>query len=364
MISYFTKQYQAVPALMQLNMRLPGKFVSTRSSTINALKKVYPEAVTIKYTEKLGKFSAGYRALEKSKAIVTGSPNKNLLYIFNAKKYMVFHGTYALMAKDEIEGLSHFDHLCVIGPRMSETLQNSGYESKMLMTGYLPFLEFPQRDALSRLQLLEAMCLDPGKQTLIYLPMGRPFSSWDLMAEKLIIEVPKKYNLILRPHPSQSVTARLHDKLNFLRIKQLCRQRGNAILDLSSYKLSQLYAIADAVISDGASCPEESMYYDLPQIFVETDRYSRHIIKQVASSKNLSTSYIEKLLDIYNCGISITPVSPNLPRILDEIIEKSDAFRANRLSYFTWVFGSKNPMGVEQLINQLKSSQAGQPTTN
>jgi len=354
MIVYFTKQYQAVPALMQLYLGTGGIFVSTRGSTVKAIRKVYPDVPVVKLNERFGRFSAGERSLRKADLIITGSPNRELLERYHARKCMVFHGTYAFMAQEEIDGLAHFDIICAIGPRMQQALQGTGLESKIIVSGYLPFMEFPPRDAAARAEYLKRLCLSPQNKTLLYLPRGRPYGSWDIMAERLLRQMPNTYNLILRPHPSQSVTARIRDHFRFMHLHRLCRKRGNALLDLTTCKLSTLLSVADLVISDGASSPEEALFYDLPQVFIESAGSSPTAIAAMMRKKKLSEDYIEKLLTIYRCGKSITPEMPDMLVVIEAAMAESEHYRPHREAYFSWVFGDKEMVKQQQLIQQLR----------
>lgn len=279
--------------------------------------------------------------MQQASLIITGSPNQDLLHRYPGKKCMVFHGTYAFMAQEEIDSLGHFDTLCVIGPRMQEALDNAGLTSKIVASGYLPFMDFPQRNTVERAQHLQKLGLDPQQNTLLYLPRGYPYGSWDVMAEQLLRQIPREYNLILRPHPSQSVTARIHDKFGFMRLSRLCRERGNALLDLAACKLSTLFSISDLVISDGASSPEEALFYDLPLVFVENSGSSPAAITSMMRGKRLSENYIEKLLTIYQCGMSITPDSMDISRIIASSLAESERFRPYREQFFHWVFGDR-----------------------
>lgn len=355
MLAYFTKQYQAVPALMQLYRRLGGTFVSNRSSTIRAIHQVYPQTATNWYLEKLGRFSSGHRLLRQSQVIVTGSPNKTILSQFSAKKYMVFHGTYAFMAQEEIAGLGHFDHIAVIGPRMLEALAGSRLESKIILSGYLPFLEFPEKNVAQRAGFLQKLGLDADLPTLLYLPRGRPYGSWDVMAQKLLREIPNRYNLILRPHPSQSVTARVRDKFGFMKLQRMATARKNAFIDLTACNLARLFAVGDLVISDGASSPEESLYYDLPQVFVESVGSSPTAIARMMRNKQLTEDYIEQLLTIYECGTRITPASTDIARVIDQALQDSTRYKPQRQRYFRWVFGEPNVGHEADLIRSLAS---------
>ena len=353
MIVYLTKQYQAVPALWPLYQALGGEFVTTRPSTKRALRRVYPGTPVTLLRESFGRFSRGDKLLRQAKAIVTGSPNRALLSRYLADKYMVFHGTYAFISDEEIAGLRHFDHVCAIGPRMYESLMASDLQEKVILSGYLPFLDFPQRTSELRQKFLTQVGLSPEAETVLYLPRGKPYGSWNVMAEKLVRETPSHYNLILRPHPSQSVTARLKDWLSFMRIKKLCQERGRALLDLTSCKLSTLFAVANLVITDGASSPEEALYYDLPLLFVESTGSSPDAIAAMMRRKKLTEEYISKILTIYNCGMRISPDDHRLSHVISMSIIEAERFKMHREKYFKWVFGDRGTDRQKKFINQL-----------
>jgi CDP-glycerol glycerophosphotransferase (TagB/SpsB family) len=354
MIAYLTKQYQAVPALMQLYAGVGGVFITTRASTRRAIKRVYPGTRVAMLHESLGRFSAGGRAMRQSSAIITGSPNRELLSRYYAPKYMVFHGTYAYMTRPGTNLLRHFDHICVIGPRMAEMLADSGMQDKLVAAGYLPFLEFPERTPAGREKSLIKIGLDPANRTLLYMPRGKPYGSWDVMAEKLLREVPSEYNLILRPHPSQSVTIRFWDRVGFMHLEGLSRKRGNAMIDLADNPLSTLFSVSDLLLSDGASAPEESLYYDLPQVFIESEGSSRKAIASMLRKQGHEENYIERLLSIYHCGKSITPESRNMEQLLETAMQDSDLYRPYRKAYFNWVFGERGVEKQHRLIDTLK----------
>lgn len=352
MIAYFTKQYQAVPALMPLHEALGGEFVTTRPSTRRALRRVYPDAPVTLLRESLGRRSRGDALLRRADAIVTGSPNRALLSRYAARKYMVFHGTYALLSQADIEAMRHFDHICVIGPRMVELLAASDLQEKLIPSGYLPFLDFPERTPELKRNFLTRAGLAPEGKTLLYLSMGKPYGSWDVMAEKLLRQVPRRYNLILRPHPSQSVTGRLKDRLGFRHLQRLCRERGNALLDLASCKLSTLFAIGDLVIADGASTAEEALYYDLPLLFVEGMWFSPDRIADL--SKKFPAEYIEKLFSLSECGMKMPREEKNVPQLIESSLAEADRYRARRQAYFEWVFGDRDRVRQEKLIEHLR----------
>src|SRR3989344_5199844 len=242
MIAYLTKQFQAVPALMAIYREIGGHFVTTRSNTVKAIKQYNPQASVIKYTEKLGRFSSGYKTLDKADVILTGGPYRNILSQFNARKYMIFTGTTpALTALDIRENHAHFDRLCAIGPRMLRTIEKSGVNVEVMQTGYFPFLNFPERDNEKRKALLESVELDGGRRNVVYLPRGKPNGSFDLMMPNFLQGMPgADFNFIVRPHPSQSVKLHLRDRLLFMAMQKEVRRHKNVYLDLNYFRLSDL----------------------------------------------------------------------------------------------------------------------------
>ena len=168
MISYFTKQFQAVPALMSLQRELGGAFVSTRANTLHAIHQHYPQTELHRIHNLWPKCSKGYAKLLASELIVTGSPNNGLLKQFSAKKYMVFHGTFAPLSVTEAKVMAHFDHLCVLGPRMMHVIEQAGLAHKASYSGYLPFLENPEKNQNARSIFLQNLGLNPANKTLLY----------------------------------------------------------------------------------------------------------------------------------------------------------------------------------------------------
>lgn len=353
MIVCFTKQYQAVPALAPICRETGAPLVSTRGSTPKAIRKTHPDIATAKLRTFWPHGGRGGKLLAQADLIVTGALNRRLLSPYQARKCMVFHGTYAFMAHKEIDDLRHFDIVCVIGPRMQQILQHAEIKAELVDAGYLPFLDFPRREETRRRSFLQTVGLDPHNPTLLYLPRGKPYGSWNVMAEKLIRAVPHHYNLILRPHPSQSVTARLRDRLGYLRLARLARNRGNCLLDLTSHPLASLFSVADLVLSDGASSPEEALFYDIPQIFIESRGSSPDAIATMMRNKKISEDYIEKLLTIYQCGKRVTPDDRDITSTIESAMVDADGYRPQREAYFRWVFGERSLNRQQRLIQQL-----------
>ncbi len=357
MIAYLTKQFQAVPALMAIYREVGGHFVTTRSNTLKAIKQNNPQASVIKYTEKLGRFSSGYKVLDKAEVILTGGPYRNILSQFGARKYMIFTGTTpALTALDIRENHAHFDKLCAIGPRMLRTIEKSGVDVEIMQTGYFPFLDFPEEDNEKRKVLLESVRLDGNKKNVVYLPRGKPNGSFDLMMPNFLQAMPDAdFNFIVRPHPSQSVKLHLRDRLLFMSMQNQIMQHKNVFLDLNYFRLSDLLSMADLVITDGNSPAEESLFYDTPQILVETDRLSRKSISNTMQKNAASAEDIELALRIYDNGPIITPNDQALGSLIERAITDAPQYAAARSANFEFVFGDRDFKRQYALIHELRA---------
>lgn len=355
MITYLTKQFQAVPALMAIYNQIGGRFVSTRKNTIRAIQKDNPNVQISKYIEKLGKYSSGYRYLDQSQAIVTGAPYRNILSKFHGKKYMIFTGTTpSLTVKQIQEDHAHFDKLCVIGPRMMRTVRQANLTCEIVQAGYFPFLSFPDRKSLNSQAILTQAGIDTTRKTVLYLPRGEPFGSFDMMMPEFAAKFAQAdMNLIVRPHPSQSVKLHLRDRVRFLLMSRNIKQNGNIFMDMNYFKLSDLLAMADLVITDGNSPAEESLFYDVPQILIETQRLSRKTITDSMKNHQSSDDDIALALRIYDNGPIATPQDDILAKV-HEAMASAQSYSAARESNFSFVFGERGFNSQQAIIEELR----------
>lgn len=339
--AYFSKMFQAVAPLMEVQKHAGGVFVSSRNSTISAAKKLYPDVEMAKYCSWFTRLSQGYKALDHASVIVTGAAGRNILSQFSAKSCMVFHGTYTYLSKDKLKLNTHYDLLAIIGPRMRRTVDRCRDELGLntVEIGYLPFGSFPEKAEALKASNFRDLGLNPDKKTIVYMPGGKPYGSWMAMAEKIVLETPKEFNLILRPHPSQGLTSRHDDRQSFKRVSALAKLRSDTLLDLSLCTLSQLFSIADLMITDGTSPAEESLFYDVPQMFIKSPLWSKDIIRDI-HGEAMYADDLEQILTLFECGITYDTES--LPPYASAVYEASnmaESFRKQRNEYFSWVFG-------------------------
>lgn len=359
-VAYFSKMFQAVPHLAQVHSALPGTFVTTRRSTLNAAKKHYPDMPATKYSRLLGGLAKGNRALEAAEVIVSGSPYREFLGDYPTKrKCSVFHGTYMMLSRDALEKNSHYDLLCVIGPRMQTMIDRFAPElmANSVMTGFLPFCEYPEPTPSLRQATLSRLGLDPAKRTIVYTPSRRGVGSWDVVAERLVETAPAEFNLILRPHPSQALTGRAKDRASFRRVRASAKARTNTLLDLTSEPLSLLLAICDLVVSDANSPAEESLFYDRPLLLLESDNLSKDVLIDLGTRERMHPDDLEKLLTLFDCGPTLRAnptMDFSIP--LNEALTSAHTFAECRNDYFSWVFGSRDRLANVRVAEAIKKN--------
>lgn len=357
-VVYFSKMFQAVPHLAQVASQLPGTFVSTRRSTLQATRRLYPTLDTARHLRWLGPFSQGARLLKQADVIVTGSPYRSFLQPYHAKKCTVFHGTYMMLSKQALLANSHFDLLCVTGPRMQQMIQRFAPEISLntVVTGFLPFCEFPAASAEQRQQTLTKLKLNPELKTVVYTSSRRGEGSWDLVAEQLVKTTPSSFNLVLRPHPSQSLTPRRADRASFRRVIQLAAARPNTLVDLTSHPLPSLLSVADLLISDANSPAEESLFYDVPQLFIETALYSADLIRTQAIREGMNEEDTARMLTLYECGPRQFVVGPmSYAELIERSIADAPLHAKQRAAYFSWVFGERDQCAHQRVAQAIRT---------
>lgn len=362
---YFSKMFQAVPQLMEVHKFAGGVFVSNRRSTLDAVHKLYPDVELARYRSWFKQYNAGFKAMKTASAIITGAPTPVILSEFSAVKAMVFHGTYMLLSKSSLQQLDHFDLLCTIGPRMRKTIDRYRDElqlKQVVESGYLPFGSFPEKSATLTQANLTRLGLSPQKKTVVYMPWGKPHGSWLQMAERIVRETPREFNLILRPHPSQGLTARREDLASFKRVFALCAERPHTLLDINTSPLSQLFSLADLMVTDGTSPAEESLFYDVPQLFIQTPLWSEDVIRAHAEKNHIPEDEITEYLDLFKCGTSFDiRRDTDFSQAVHAATESGASLQTQRQAYFNWIFGLRDRQAgtrVQQAVLNLINSSA------
>jgi CDP-glycerol glycerophosphotransferase (TagB/SpsB family) len=257
-----------------------------------------------------------------------------------------------------MQELNHFDLLCFIGPRMREMA--SAYPSlphtTIVETGFLPFDEFPERTQAHKASLLASMHLSPALKTILYTPSSRGVGSWNRAVESLIRTLPADYNLVLRPHPRQSVNSHSEDKAQFKNVLMLAARRPHTFVDMANHTLSDQLAICDLLVSDANSPAEESLFYDIPQLILETPEFSRRTISEWCRRDHVHPEAEEKLLGLYGCGeVMQIADSPDFSQAIDKALANGDSYQGQREAYFNWVFGKRDRNAASRVADAIRT---------
>jgi len=344
-ICFFSQMYQAIPSLVAIQRELGGTFVCGRGSTKRYFRKEYPELDFTRFSKRLKRFSAGHKAMLSADCIVTGSPYRSLLSPYSAKKMMVFHGTYAGLTAQVLKELNHFDHLFLIGDRMERMLLRllKGEQVNYSKTGFIPFSGFPDRTEENRQIVLDSLGLDSSLKTIVYCSSRRGVGSWEMCAEKLIRETSDEYNLVLRPHPSQSMNLRWHEKLSMRAVQLAAKERGNTLVDLVDVALSDLFMVADLLVSDANSPSEESLFYNTPQLLTGLGNSAYGKIEESLITRGMPGEDVEEVLQVFGCGpIYSEKKYTNWQEAVDDALLHESDYEMKREDCFRSIFGQRD----------------------
>lgn len=357
-LCYFTQMYQSIAPLKAIYDELGGTFVCGRKSTYRYLTSLSPIVNVAKFNKRFHLLGAGNKALDRAQCIVTGSPYQKILSPFNAMKVMVFHGTYAGLQKETIEGLVHFDHLFLTGPRMEKMFNKycGDVEIDFSTTGFIPFKNFPEKTEENKKALLSKLDLDTSLKTVVYCPSRKKEGSWNECVKALINEVSSEYNLILRPHPSQSMNLRFQDKLEMYHIKEMAKKRKNTMIDLVDIDFPVLLMTADLLISDANSPAEEALYYDTPQLLTGMGNSSYENIKKIWVDWGMDEEDIESRLRMFDCGPVFKKENyANWHEAVCDALFRETTYSNSRSDYFVFIFGQKDKCAGRRVADIIRA---------
>ena len=100
------------------------------------------------------------------------------------------------------------------------------------------------------------------------------------------------------------------------------------------------------------------MFYDLPQLFVETATYSRDDLRQECVDGRMHPDDIEQLMQLYACGDSFRDETKDIPGAIENALGNRGSYRVARERYFNWVFGSRDRLAATRVAEALKNLRA------
>lgn len=356
-IVFYSKMFQSVHHLAEIQKQTGGVFVTNRHSTLNAFKQTHPTLQTAKYSKI--PFAYGNRILKKADVFVTGSPYSDTVKKINGWKCMTFHGTYTWLTPKTVKDLHMFDHLFLIGPRMKEMLERHldkppfTYE----VSGFIPFSSYPEKPLLSKSDLFAEFFSSPENPLIIYAPTSWKMGSMKDWALTIAASIPSGHNLIIRPHPRITLKREGKEQITLLKqLSELSAKKTTIALDLNQFRASDLYAHAALVISDANSTAEESLFYDCPQLLIETDKWAYDILLKQAAIDGIHNDDAQKIARIFDLGPRLTAkTKTQAERMICTALSEQNSYRKIRKEYFEWVFGSIRTEAAQKAAQTISS---------
>jgi len=342
-IVYYSRMFQSVHHLAEIQKQTGGTFVTTRKSTFRAFRNRHPKL----HAAKCSKIpvSSGNYVLNKADQVITGSLYTKTMKKLDAWKAMTFHGTYAWLTPAVVEKLATFDHLFLIGPRMKQMLERHltttpkfSYE----VSGFLPFGSYSEKPTHSKDILFESKFTDPTLPLILYAPTSWKVGSFREWALHLATHIPANCNLLIRPHPRIALKGKRDPRALLQQLLILAKSTPNLALDLNEFEANKLYAHTNLVISDANSTAEESLFYDCPQLLIETEQWSRERLIEHARQDHIHPANTKQLATVFDLGPTLNVRNKDKTTdIISKTLSSTHQYKKNRAEYFHWVFGSK-----------------------
>ncbi|MDT8389869.1 MAG: CDP-glycerol glycerophosphotransferase family protein [Lentisphaeria bacterium] len=339
-IVFFSKMAQGVPSLGPPQREAGGVFITNRRETLTFFQRNFPGLAALKHRKLLASLQASHRCLRAAAVIVSGAPHTSVLGRYQAKRAMIFHGTFRNLTKVGIQQLKDFDHVFLNGPRMERMLNRHPdlITFSATVSGYTPFADFPQPSPEHRRNVFSKLNLDPGKKLVFYAPARRGCGSWTACAEKIATDLPDDCVLVMRPHPNQALHGTAAEKALYQRLTALFDTRRNGLIDLATCSFPELLSVADLLISDATSPTEEFMLYNRPQIITET--YPRGKWRENYQHDGMHQDDIDELMGLYDCAWSFEKDGfKNWRQAIQTALAEPEKHRGIQRRYFASAFG-------------------------
>lgn len=355
-IVYYTRMFQALPSLVPLQQECGGNIIIGRSSAVKAFRNVFPRISCTQHRKQIPGLRA-QRLLKQADVVFSGAGYTPLLAPLPGKKMLTFHGTLGLIGKQNWEAFSHFDHLFLIGPRMEQQLlrHNHFLNYSYSVTGFLPFSCYPEKTDEICSQILKKLNLNPKQKTIVYTPSKASVGTWFDSAEHIANEIPSEYNLIMRPHPNQAQSRKKRDRGFFQKISAMLKDRPNSIIDMIKCSLPELECVADLMITDANSPAEESLFYDCPQLFSDSNRSSREAFRERFKEWDMHDEDTEAYLQLFDCGPSFhTDGFTHWGEAARFAIENKDQYASAREKCVQYIFGGRDRNAPKRVAEKLE----------
>ncbi len=245
------------------------------------------------------------------------------------------------------------------GSFREKQLRNYGVESDLELVGFAKIDPLFNGEIGSQAEILEQLCLDPSKKTILYAPTFYP-SSFEIFGLDLI-KLTEKYNLIIKLHQWIYFKSNFAG-MNFKKQKKLInkiekRFPAVKIIMPEDYNIVPLYRAADVMLTEASSTIYEMMA--LQKHVIICDFYKKKFSHRISEKRMFKRRLdIDMKSDLYDFCYHIK--SPKeLPDALDKCFNKPDPFIKIRNKYIEKMLykidGKASDRIVEAIIKHLKN---------
>ena len=183
-----------------------------------------------------------------------------LNFLENTKHVMVFHamefkGYFAI--KRDWNTCEKFDLCLMYGDRIVKEFADNGWNPKYEIIGY------PRFDNIYQIKPF----FDNDRKTILVAPTWSDESLLHKFTDA-VIELTKKYNVIVKPHSHSVLMWRDNNEVN---LRKLYKARSNNMIMLDHPDILPVMAVVDMMITDYSGCSAEFMNFDKPLVIAVPD---------------------------------------------------------------------------------------------
>lgn len=232
------------------------------------------------------------------------------------------------------------DITLVYGTHMLDMFRHEGVLQnlhKYVITGNYRYSYFKKNEAFyDKIMKEEILCrLDPDKKTLLYAPTWMDLeqsSTYFDSIDALLSQLPKDYNMIIKPHPRLE----LDNTTAYYKIFGQCQKHPHVVVLADFPPIYPLLKYSDLYIGDMSSIGYDYLIFNRPMYFLN---------KENRDPKHDRRSFL------YNCGVDIK--SEEIP-LIAAIIEgtiASDREKYSNIRQEVWEY----TFGQERTFEEIRS---------
>ncbi len=224
------------------------------------------------------------------------------------------------------------DITLVYGQNMLDMFRNEGVLQNLhqyVMTSNYRYSYFKKHEAFyDKIMEQEILCdLDPNRKTILYAPTWLDLensSTYFDCIDHLLSELPKEYNMIIKPHPQLEID----DISAYYQTLGKCQQYSNVVVLTDFPPIYPILKHADIYIGDMSSIGYDYLVFDKPMYFIN---------KENRNPKHNRRSFL------FNCGVDVKIEElPHIHKIIKNTIDSDkEKFTNIRAEVWEYTFGQE-----------------------